>query len=302
MRTLLVLLFLVGSAHASLTGLETKFGRPELSFEFVSDENSIEYKPNPLSELVLGFHGEYFTFWVQLTSEIEQLKETQRQTGYSDWYFTTYSDRLLIDLYYQSYSGFYIIEEDFDNADVDEEEGSVEVPNVSASNFGANFYYFTNNEFSLTESHSEYVRNPTTNGSFIIGGNFNHHEIEGDPKIIPLEFRDDFSTLKKLESVKMDSALGSIGHSYLYAWESWFISYSFSYGYGFSSKELTFSDKKKEEGDDFTAMQLFSSVAMYKADYQVGIRALYNDFNTNLEDVDYSYQRYMYYLYILLFI
>jgi hypothetical protein len=293
----LVLLATPHLAIASMLGLDIRLGSPSLDFTIANENKSLKFEPNPMNELTLGFLGDSFTFQLRMTYElgISADDEDSVRSTYGDYFVTLYGGNYVVDLYYQNYEGFYILE------DGDEFTSAASAPQLNATNFGATFNMFFDDSFRLPESFGEFVTKPKSNDSFLWGGNFNIHTLDGNETIIPTKYASFFPKINQLESVQIDSIDIAGGYSFLHAWESWYISFYLIGGFGAQNRLLINADGEEiNEAQSFVRGQGFFGLAYYNQTYQIGVRTLYNRINSQLDSYDYSHQRAVSYLYYLM--
>ncbi len=297
MKIFFGILFLICNVRAEISGLDLRYGVPQFSFEIEGKDSTLKFEPNPLSEFTIGFLGDTFTFAIRFAvqNDYDPDDKSQVDTSYSDYLFTAYSDRYIANLYYQSFQGFHVLE------DQEDFEDGTKSPQLNSTNLGANFQYFVADDFSLFESHPLYVRKPKTNGSWILGGGINHQLIEGNKKIIPTKHADDFSKIADLEAVKLDSLILNFGYAFLYAWSEIFIGFDMTLSPAFQNKELVYASETTYEQQTNLGGSGSFALAYYQPNYQFGVKSMYEHIVVEINSYNMTTIRsaaYLYFLYL----
>lgn len=280
MKNLLIIItfFLAQTSYAGLLGSSLQYGEPTTGVIFKSNEGEIKIEPNPTTELAITFLGPQYSFGMQFSSEKEDDGDTFEST-YSTFKISVYSGAYIVDLYYNSFSDFYVLE------DIESMTSSSAKESLSSSHIGAQgLVYLT--ETKIHEIHGEYVVFPKTGYGLFIKGKADHQEISAEKKLIPSKYASSFSAISDIKKINVDSLEILGGFSALYAWDSIYVQSKLMFGSSFENHIL--------DGDEKTTRSMVAPVggallglAYYQSDLQAGLRARLHQKNSSFNGIEY---------------
>ncbi len=187
------------------------------------------YQPNVtnLSGVVVG-HKEFSLTWGSTLPESDASIRERGETRYRDYQLQLYYTHYGIDLFYQTYKGFYR------SSAMDSEKTSLadgtkafpQLPDMEMKKYGANiFYVFTPENYSISAAFSQTSRQTRSGGSWIIMGMANDVSIsnKGSP-ILPSEQRSEFGVNGNISGARLKSIGGLVGGGYTYCLGGWYLS------------------------------------------------------------------------------
>lgn len=153
------------------------------------NSRALAYSPNRGMDFGLGMNyrwlGLSLSFTTPLNPEFKQTQKIDLQAG-------IFMRRYVFDLYFQSYTGMYLINASSLRANA--VARNFQRPDVRSINFGSNAYYiFNRKRFSARAAFSQQEIQRKSAGSFLAGAFFNVHQIASDSSLVPGEFQSLFT-------------------------------------------------------------------------------------------------------------
>lgn len=198
----------IQSFYPKLTGRLFASERTNI-FTLTDLENSraLAYSPNRGMDFGLGMNyrwlGLSLSFTTPLNPEFKQTQKIDLQAG-------IFMRRYVFDVYFQSYTGMYLINASSLRANAIAR--NFQRPDVRSINVGSNAYYiFNRKRFSARAAFSQQEIQRKSAGSFLAGAYFNIHQIASDSSLVPTEFQNLFNSQLRSLDEAFSVNLGFIG-------------------------------------------------------------------------------------------
>ncbi|MBI2519799.1 MAG: DUF4421 family protein [Bdellovibrio sp.] len=214
---------------SSIGKLQLKL-RPKPGANGVTESAKLQtYEPNVtnFSGIVVGHKGFSMTFGGTVPPSDAAIRE-KGETDYRDYQFQFYFNHIGIDLFYQTFEGFY-------RSSAEESEKSVlsdgtkafpQLADMQMKKYGANLWYvFSPQKYSITAAFNQTSRQTQTGGSWIAMMSANDINIsnKGAP-ILPESQRAEFGVNGNINGARLKSLGGLLGAGYTFASGGWYLS------------------------------------------------------------------------------
>ncbi len=155
------------------------------SFSF-NNKGQIDYQPNEY----LGFGIKLIHKWLGLAyvyTPSNLLEKIKGNTTHSNLTLNGYGKKIGFDLYYLSYSGYYIANTNQISELKRPDKTYIIRPDISTTNIGSNVYYiFNHKKYSYRSTFLQNEIQKHSAGSFLINTSFSYYNINADSSIAPL--------------------------------------------------------------------------------------------------------------------
>lgn len=227
------------------------FRLSENGFELRSND-VIRVKPNQLGNVGIRLSHRWLT--IGFSVKIKNLQTEEKGiTNLINLTASTCGKKLGFDLYYLSFKGHYISNQQIDlTPQIIDQKTYPILPNLNTLYAGFNAYYtFNHGKFSYR---ANFIRNEIQKksaGSWLLGVSYSHFQIKSDSGFIPIRSLSNIPTTSKIINGKFNS-LGLLP-GYAYTWvfaPNYFCSFSTSFGLmSQSQKYQTFDEKDLQNSD-----------------------------------------------------
>ena len=258
--------------------------------------NELIFRPN--DPLNIGFG---FTYkWLGLNMAfnfpfINNDNDTYGKTSRFDLSTHVYGRKLIFDLTFQWYKGYYLANPQGVIPGWKEGDPYPSRRDIRVMNFGgAGFYVFKHKKFSYRAAFTFNERQKKSAGSFVLGGGFSWYFINADSSLVSSDF------VVELDSVSIEKArLGNLystgGYAHTFVIKNFYLSLTLGLGFGLSNDRLEVEGSSSEviKKTGFSVVSVFRASVGYNSDtYYVGFSMFNNAFALSPQDnlgLSYSY-------------
>lgn len=236
-----------------------------LNQEFDSNNQKTFMPNNPVS-MGLGFSLRNTIVNISGGLKLDFLRDKKKgKTEAIDLQVHNYAQRVVFDLVYQEYKGFY---------EVSEDQVTKVYPDLKMKQYGAFAQYvFNNKRFSYKAAFTQNERQLKSAGSFLLGGGLYFSEIQSDSSFVYKEKR------------TYDNFQVGVSAGYAYTWvlnPKWFISASCTAGMNFGNE--TISDFGKRRLEVYPTAYPRLSIGYNEEDWSLRFAAVSNILFSSISD------------------
>jgi len=271
--------FLVGPVFAQEEGTHPEhqffikgfFAMPSLSMSVDGGQIDLtRFDPNRLWSTGVGFIKENFAGSVSVkTGEPVDDPDLYGETRYFDLQLQVYGKQMGIDVFLQSYQGYFM-------------EDCSTRPDLKVEHAGAIFYYISNPRWSIRGAFNPPGRQERSAGSWFLSGGLNIYAVDSDGPFME-------GLNPPIEGGRFYMASVAPGYGYTWVKGPWFISPAFCFGGGPMYADYSVSTGYDAPDPEWVmALKLGIKLGTgYVADsWQIGIRALADSSYASLDDVE----------------
>ncbi len=188
------------------------------------DINGVAYVPNFSPRL--GTNLRWKDFGISLSFGLplppEEI-ERRGQSEQSNFVITRYWRNFGLDLYFQSYRGFYL-SNPLTEIDLHKPDRYPQLPDAAITNYGVNFYKSLDAEkYSMSASFDLEEIQLQGGGSWIVTGFFNHLEMSLGNVFVRGSDPDSTQTIPNLNAGIFNTLGGGLGYGHTLLWREWFV-------------------------------------------------------------------------------
>jgi hypothetical protein len=202
-----------------------------LNFELAKADRSalLTYKPNNTYSLGLGVY--LFEVGLELAFAIPLREQSIQRFGESktrDIQLNLLSRRWGVDLFYQRYSGFYLVDHEHEPL---ANQPFPQRPDIDTKNFGATGHYvFNNQKFSFRSAYNFSERQLYSNGSFLLFAAINTFRVAADSSIVNDNRQMDFSEDVDFTRLRYTTFSMAPGYTYNLTYQNFFLNTTLTFG------------------------------------------------------------------------
>jgi Domain of unknown function (DUF4421) len=196
--------------------LYSKITTHDFAIEDNNTDTRIEYKPNFQVNTGVGFNYKWLGLGIAFKAPfINNDNDKYGETTQFDVQLNIYSRRLILDLNFLYYQGFYI-----NNAEDLYNIKPIEVypsrRDINSASIGGSFYFIANENFSYKSAFISNEFQEESAGSLIMGSYFSIYGMQADSIIVPFEFRDSIDEQLHVKAANSINMGGSIGYAHTF--------------------------------------------------------------------------------------
>ena len=251
---------------------------------------TINYRPNDKYNIGFGFNYQ----WIGLDLAFNLLfinddDEVFGETKRFDIQWNLYGRRTVIDVNYQSYTGYYIAnpESYIPNWNANDPVYPLR-PDMASANFGVSaFYIFNHKRFSYKAAFIYNERQKKSAGSFLLGPYFSFFTIQADSSIVPVELRDSFNPNIAFAGSNFSNLGVAIGYAHTFVIkQKFFISLTLALGLGAETITTNNEDNSLDRNKTEASARVAARFSMgYNSDkFFIGLSSVGDTFGTGNED------------------
>jgi hypothetical protein len=212
--------------------LNTRFGiqTPGLNPSVKADKNfasKVEIASNSHSNNQVSFGYGVFGFTLGTANPLpEQDKKLKGDSRYSDFQVRFLGSRVGVELFYQTYLGYYLTKRNADNSFTIRDD-------ISTQHYGFNFFYLFDREaYSINAAFAQADRQTVNGGSWvgIIAGDRNI--IAGSRPLVPTELAEQYGDISKFKAGDFLSVTAGMGYGYTWTHENFYLTELISLNFG----------------------------------------------------------------------
>jgi hypothetical protein len=207
------------------------FRQGSLNFELEKKDRSalLTFKPNNTYSLGVGFY--VFEVGVELGFAIPLKARSVERYGKSesrDIQLNLLTKRWGVDIFYQRYRGFYIVDDE--NLPVDREPYT-QRPDIYTKNFGLTGHYvFNSQKFSFRSAYNFSERQLYSKGSFLIVSSINTFRVAADSSVVDHSREMDFGENVDFTRLRYTTFSIAPGYTYNLTYKSFFLNTTLTLG------------------------------------------------------------------------
>lgn len=189
------------------------FGMPKLNLSIIGPTgNKAEFEPNVSSQTIIGASYGFFGASYGFKHKEPANPELNSTTSFDDYQFRFFFDELILEAFYQKYTGYFIK----NSSAVVGSSSTVELPNLeSTKHFLSATYTFDSDNFSLNHPFSTDKIQTKSGGSWLMQANITHTTLDNnDEAIIPSSSSNNYGKMNLLK--KQNNFLIAFGPGYGY--------------------------------------------------------------------------------------
>jgi hypothetical protein len=212
---------------------------PTISYDLkTKDDNNnnlseVNYRPHVSSFLGVSLAMDNISASIVYQNEDEDKGDVE-ESDLFDIQFQGAYNRILWNLYYQNYHGLYITDADINSSDL---------PTANSFTYGLGLKYFTNKDYSLKNSLSNFSNKKISNWSWFHGIFASKFKLYSDETLIPTQYESNFSQLKGLKSFEAQNVGYEFGITALYAYKKYFFDILFGPGIQYQRQQFSGIDQ-----------------------------------------------------------
>jgi hypothetical protein len=269
-----------------------KFTR--LSFGEYGKKENVRYKPNGNYNIGFGFNYQWLGINLGFNAPFINNDEARRgKTKYLDLQAYLYLRKVVVDLYAQSYRGYYLSNDNIINqpAEASRIRGDIRTRSLGASVE----YIFNNRRFSYRAAFLQNEYQQKSAGSFMAGGGFLFTHVKGDSALLPANIKyENFLSENKFNRSATTSFNVNAGYAYtLVINKHFFLLGSVLLGVG--GNNMTIKDDIARTGESKLSLSINgivrAGIGYNSHDYFAGIYYV-NNLNQDEMPIINSWQRY----------
>jgi len=238
------------------------------------DGKGLRFNYAPFITGVVGAGVTIKSVYVSYSMTLPNTTAMELKYGKTDFYDIglTIQNRIVgVDLYYQDYTGFYLLHPEKYYPGWSASDPNPQKPSLRTINAGMNLTFVTNHNFSPNAAFAQNERQKTSFGAFLISITERYTRLSNDSSIVPPTDAANFPSLVKLRLGNYYSSLLSVGFGYSFVHKKFSVTPVFLAGTGLLGEDNAF--------DHGSNTQL--KVPVY-ADFKMAIGYNGNHFYTNL--------------------
>ena len=226
------------------------------SFSFTDSNTGSELVYRPNNQVNLGFGASYRAFTLNIGIGFKFLNrddEAKGSTEYFDAQGNMFGRKWVVNLFFQTYKGYYIDGRSKDSLGWDVPTTVPYRGDIRQSNFGFSALHVFNNErFSYRAAFNQDAWQRKSAGSWLLGGYLTYYDIRSDSSLVPSALLAQFDTTLQFKSGSfLDfGVMGGYAHTFVVS-SNWFLTGSLALGIGptFYSKQLDTPERVGDSDD-----------------------------------------------------
>ena len=262
-----------------------------VNFEFAKTDKTslLTYKPNNTYSLGIGAY--IFELGVELAFAIPLQEKSIERFGESksrDLFLNVLSKRWGVDLFYQRYQGFYVVDRENVPSPSDPYP---QRPDVGIRNFGLTGHYvFNSQKFSFRSAYNFSERQLFSNGSFLLVAAVSTFRVAGDSSIVLGSRQDDFGDQVNFRRLRFTTFSIAPSYTYNLTYNNFFLNTTLALGPAHHWLNYTLEGQVSDEYDVALTTFLGARVAVGYNGYRMfgGVSFISQGSNLRFDDVRFS--------------
>jgi hypothetical protein len=230
-----------------------------------SSGHTLQYAPN--SDLNLGFGINYKWFGIGFAFNfpfVNNDDDIYGTTNRFDFQLNIFTRNSLVDVYFQSYQGFYVENPESYIDDWEIDQGYPIRSDIRTSTLGASYLYMLKSKkFSARAAFIQTELQKKSAGSFLGGGFFSLFNMSADSSVVPVELKPVYDSVLFFNQISVSSFGLAFGYSHTFVmWKKIYFSITLVPGIAVQRFDVTYKDVINNRQGARGAFRMLSRIAL----------------------------------------